>query len=495
MPWLDSWLPARMTRVALVAPAGSMRDMLVRVAAAGTVELDAELKDADVRIADQAGGDPPGGDPPGGDPAPERREPALCAAAPDLDALRRAGRYDLIVGEAQLRRFAAAAVRRHSAAALAGWIPADRLPDLAATLAGIGCAAVPLRRPRGVEAPTLVTGSPGRRALSPLVATYGTVPYADVNPAWLAWASYVLMFGMMFGDVGDGLLVIAAAVALRAGWPRWARRFRAAWPFVAGAGVAATAFGFAYGEFFGPTDLVPTLWLDPITSPIPLLAAGIGIGAVLLSGAYALGMINRWREGGWPVALYAPSGIAGSLLFLGVAVLAAGWFYHLAVLLIAGAAAGMAALTLAAAGFLAESGGGAYAVTQASVEIFDLVVRLGSNIASFARLAAFGLAHAALGLLVWDGTRALWNRGGIMVGAAILLFVAGSALAFALEGLVAAVQALRLEYYELFSRVFVTQGRPFRPWRLRVEAGDEGIVGPEWASAGNETGLVGVPGP
>ena len=30
--------------------------------------------------------------------------------------------------------------------------------------------------------------------------------------------------------------------------------------------------------------------------------------------------------------------------------------------------------------------------------------------------------------------------------------------------LVAGVQALRLEYYELFSRVFVSEGRPFRPW-------------------------------
>ena len=50
-----------------------------------------------------------------------------------------------------------------------------------------------------------------------------------------------------------------------------------------------------------------------------------------------------------------------------------------------------------------------------------------------------------------------------------MLFAVGSALAFALEALVAAVQALRLEYYELFSRVFVAQGRPFRPWRLRVE--------------------------
>ena len=509
MPWLDTVFPVRMTRIALVAPAGSMRQMLVAVAGAGVVEIDADAGGADnggpasagPELAGSAGAGATGAGPGAGtgphaaDAAAEpalaagpaaAAEPALAATAPDLDALARAGRHDLIAGEAQLRQRAAAAVRGHGAAALAGWVPADQIDDLAGRLAALGCAAVPLPRPRGADAPTLVAGSPGQRALSPLVSTYGTVPYADINPAWLAWGSYVLMFGMMFGDVGDGLLLIGAAAALRWGWPGWARRYRAAWPFVAGAGVAATAFGFGYGEFFGPTGVVPTLWLDPLASPIPLLLTGIGLGAVLLAGAYALGTINRWREGGWPLALYAPSGIAGAALFGGIGVLAAGWYYHVGALLIGGGVLAVAALVLAFAGFASEAGGGGVGVTQASVEMFDLIVRLGSNVVSFARLAAFGLAHAALGLLVWQGAKSLAHHGGLGIAAAVVLFAAGSALAFGLEALVAAVQALRLEYYELFSRVFVGQGRPFRPWRLRVETGVEGLAG----HTDRETGAV-----
>ena len=130
-------------------------------------------------------------------------------------------------------------------------MPADRVDALAARLAETGGTVVPLPYPRGAEPPTLLAGRPTRRALSPLVQTYGTVPYADVDPTWLAWASYVLMFGMMFGDVGEGLALVAVAVALRAGWPRWARRFRQAWLFVAGAGVAATGFGVLYGSSLG----------------------------------------------------------------------------------------------------------------------------------------------------------------------------------------------------------------------------------------------------
>jgi V/A-type H+-transporting ATPase subunit I len=450
MSWLEAALPVRMTRIALVAPAGSLREMLVKVAESGSVEIDVVAPPA--QPADAA--------------------PALSIPAPDLAALAESGRADLIAGEDQLRHYADCAVRQHSVAALAGWTPAGQLRSLGIALAEIGCAAVPLRWPSGTDAPTLVAGSAGRQALSPLVSTYGTVPYADVNPAWLAWATYVLMFGVMFGDVGDGLLLIAAALALRAGWPRRARRYRRAWPFVAGAGAAATAFGFAYGEFFGPTGVIPTLWLDPIARPMPLLVAGLAVGAVLLAGAYALGITNRWREGGWPAALYAPSGIAGSALFLGIGILAAGWYFRLGLFLGIGGALAAAALILAFIGFLAAAGGGGHGLLQAAVEVVDLVVRLGSNFASFTRLAAFGLAHAALGLLVWKGTQALWHRGAAGAATSVALFIIGSALAFALEGLVAAVQALRLEYYELFSRVFVTQGRAFRPWRPRIDYGD-----------------------
>ncbi len=456
MPWHEAAYPVRMARIALVAPAGSLRDLLVAVAAAGSIEIDTELtSDAP---ADQSG----------------TATPVLAATAPDTAALARDGRRDLLAGERQLVRYADCAVRRHGAAALAGWTPADQVRALRAALTPIGCAVIVLRRPRGAEPPTLVAGSAGRQALNPLVSTYGTVPYPDANPVWLAWAAYVLMFGMMFGDVGHGLLLIAAAIALRGGWPASVRRYRGAWPFVAGAGLTATIFGLAYGEFFGPTGVLPALWLNPIASPVPLLAAGLGFGAVLLAGAYTLGVVNRWREGGWRAALYAPSGLAGSALFLGAGLLALGWYRQAGVLVAAGTALAAGGLLVAFAGFLAAAGGGGYGALQAAVEVVDLVVRLGSNIASFARLAAFGLAHAALGLLVWDGTRALWHRGGIMVVVAAALLIVGNALAFALEGLVAAVQAIRLEYYELFSRVFVDEGRAFRPWRLRIDRGEAG---------------------
>ena len=66
-----------------------------------------------------------------------------------------------------------------------------------------------------------------------------------------------------------------------------------------------------------------------------------------------------------------------------------------------------------------------------------------------------------------DGTVGLWDRSSLLAaGAAIVLFAVGNVAAFALGALVAAVQALRLEYYELFSRLFTSSGRPFTPWHV-----------------------------
>jgi V/A-type H+-transporting ATPase subunit I len=467
MRWRESAMPVRMQRVALVAPEPALREVLAYVADAAVMQIDHDGRPRAASVT-SARGRPPG-------TTATSAAPLISATVPDLEELRHSGRDDLIAGEAELQGQAAAALRRSGAAALVGWIPASRLPAISDTLAKAGGTLVPLARPAWSQEPTLLTERGLHHQLTPLVQTYGTVPYADLDPSWLAWASYVLMFGMMFGDAGQGALLVVVAVALRLGWPPRLRRFRSAWPFVGGAGLAATAFGLLYGECFGPTGLVPVIWLNPLDEPVTLLLAAAGFGALLLAGAYALGTINRWREGGLRTALYAPSGIAGSCLFLGAAAGAAGWRFNHGPLVAAGVIVALVGLGLAFAGFLAQAGRGGTAITQASVELFDLVVRLGSNVVSFTRLAAFGLTHAALGLLVWEGTRALWHRGGLFIAAGLLVFAGGTALAFSLEALVAAIQALRLEYYELFSRVFVAQGEPFRPWHVPVASGAEEI--------------------
>lgn len=321
-------------------------------------------------------------------------------------------------------------------------------------------------------------GSP--RVSRTLVDTYGTVPYEDLDPSRLAGIAYVVMFGMMFGDVGHGAVLLAAGLLLRSGRITRLAKLQKTWLFVSGAGLAAMVFGALYGEAFGPTGLVPVFWLEPLANPVPLLIAGLGVGAFLLAGAYAIGTINRLREGGWGYALYARSGVAGSLLFLAVGLLVWGLATGAGLLTAAATVIALSALVFIFIGLFAEAGGGPNAAFQAVIELVDAVIRLGSNLVSFARLAAFGLTHAALLMVVWNGTTALWAPDW-RAAAAILLFTVGNAVTFALKALVAGIQALRLEYYELFSRIFQSEGHPFRPWSPELNAvgapaGDHSLV-------------------
>jgi V/A-type H+-transporting ATPase subunit I len=457
-----------MVRMALVAPVDGLRDALAHLADAGVVELDDGSRRGDethgpaalaLQRAGGAGGTPPA-----------VALTADAAAAGDIATWEDAGRVDLLGGEAALEDAAAIALTRGRAAALAGWCPGDELAGLRQRLAPHGAAVVELPRPPGVQPPTRLPTSPASRPFGPLVSTYATVPYRDLDPTVPAGIAYVLMFGMMFGDVGHGLLLVAAGIAVAFGWPRRLSRLRPHWPLVAGAGAVATVFGVLYGEAFGPTGLVPVLWLAPLEEPVPLLAAAVGVGAVLLAGAYALGTVNRFREGGWRPAVYDPSALSGAALFLGAGLAAAGWYLGVGAAVGAGLVLAVTALVVTYIGLVAAAGGGATGAVEAVVELFDMVVRLGSNVASFARLAAFGLTHAALGLVVWQATTALWDRGGAAIAGAIAVFVMGNALAFGLEALVAGIQALRLEYYELFSRIFNAEGRPFRPFHIPAAA-------------------------
>lgn len=453
MPWPDQLVPLPMARVGLVAPTTRLRRVLVETADTGVFEPDAGGNSAPVAEVDDS----------------DAAERLIETSVPD-EELEDAGRLDLLKGEERLRLLAGRAHKTAQCAVLTGWIPRPELDCLRSRLAHHGGAVVELSPPRGVTAPTAHGDRPSTAALRPLVSTYATVPYHDIDPTWFAAIAYVVMFGMMFGDVGHGLALVALGAAALAISGKRTGRIRPAAPFLIGAGVAAILFGFLYGEAFGPTGLVPTLWIRPLDQPETLLLAGLVGGSCLIALTFVLATINRWREGGPSLALYAASGVGGALLFAGAAVVIGGlvasltWLWQLGLLV---AAVGV---VLTFTGYVFAAGRGAAAVGQASVEMFDTTLRLGSNVVSFTRLAAFGLTHAVITGVVWEGTMSLWDRSThVALAGAIALFAIGNLVAFGLGALVGAIQALRLEYYELFSRLFATQGRPFRPLHIPVE--------------------------
>ena len=457
--------PAPMSRIAIVAADSDMHRVLAEVADVGVTELECspeargEAAEAVHRL-EQAGR------------RPAAAPPVVPGDRPDIASLEEEGRWDLLAGEAELETRLAATVPHGGSRVAVGWMPSAAMPHLQDRVARLGAALVelpksPLRQPPTLLRPPAIAGP-----FQPLVTTYGVVRYTDIDPTTFAGLSFVLMFGMMFGDAGHGLMVVIGGLLLRARRPAMLARYRDAWPVVVACGLAATVFGVLYGEFFGPTHVIPALWMAPLQDPLRLLVAGIVVGLVLLGVSYVIGSVNRWRQGGPAIALYAASGLAGLLLFCGLGVAVAGATLGVRLLVVGGVVAALLGLALLFAGFLREAGLSGTGLVEAFVETADALVRLISNTTSFARLAAFGVVHAAIGDMVWRGTTGL-AHGIEGFAAAAILFAAGNAVAFVLEGLVTAIQALRLEYYELFSRIFGSEGRPFKPWHVSLATQEE----------------------
>ncbi len=458
MPLPDAVEAVPMVRVAVVAPSDRLRPVLVELADAGVVELElstesdsSETSEALRRLRASAAPEPP---------------PLLVADAPSVARLESQRRADVLAGEVELERRAAAAAKRGPFAVVAGWCPGSELDSLRVRLDRLRAGVVELPTLPFVEPPTLLRTPRAAAPFKPLVEIYGTVRYPDIDPTPFTAISFVLMFGMMFADAGHGLLLAAAGLFLRFSTNPRLSSLKRSWVIPFAGGLVASAFGLAYGEFFGPTGLVPVLWLRPLQNPLELLVAGILVGAALLAVSYVIGATNRWREGGPKAAIYSNSGIAGALLFAGVALLALSLWLHSVQVLVVGVIPTAGGLTLLFIGFLVGAGGGATGVLEAIVETFNSVIRLGANSVSFARLAAFGMVHAAIGSLVWTGAQGLFGAG--LWFAAVPVFVVGNAAGFTLELLVAAIQAMRLEYYELFSRIYSGEGRAFKPWHLTV---------------------------
>lgn len=465
MPSSELLLPVPMSRIAVVAPRSRLRDALVSIAGAGTVELVGALPAAGgeeleaLRRVEQAR---PG----------LIETPACLSPAPvDVRSLEDAGARGMLAGEVELARRAAMARERGSFAVLVGWTPRRDVAGLGDRLDPMGAGVVQLPRPAWVDPPTLFTATPVRRSFRPLVTTYGVTPYADVDPTPFAAVSFVVMFGIMFGDIGHGLVLAAIGLVVRRAGAGPLRPFRSFWPFLVASGLVAAVFGVLYGEAFGPTGLVPTLWLRPVDRPGPLLVVAVAVGVVMLSISHIYGIVNRWRETGPGAALLSQTGVAGLTTLLGAALAALGSYVGVAAVVYAGVLVLAAGGLLLAAGFVAAAGGGV-GLVQAAIEFVDALVRIASNVLSFTRLAAFGLMHAALGSVVLAAAGGLWGGAvGAILGSVV--FVAGNLVAFSLELLVTAIQALRLEFYELFSRVFAGEGHPFLPWALPVTTKEE----------------------
>jgi len=245
---------------------------------------------------------------------------------------------------------------------------------------------------------------------------------------------------------------------------------------VVACGLSSMVFGAVYGSCFGIESLKRwALWRDPLEgNPVALLLAAVAAGVAVVSLGIGLHIVNRLRAGDRLGAWLGRFGAAGLVFYWGSLALVAGKVEARVVLPVVLAAAACWTVEAPARCLLArrrgeadEEGLGA-ALAESLVGTFEGALVYLSNTVSFVRLAAYAMSHAALLSSAWmlaGAADAAWGEGSALGVVAIVL---GNAAALGLEGVVAAVQAIRLEYYEFFGKFFEGGGRAFRPFSLRA---------------------------
>ncbi|WP_201066646.1 MULTISPECIES: V-type ATP synthase subunit I [Thiorhodovibrio] len=347
-----------------------------------------------------------------------------------------------------------------SLAVLCGWVPARALEALRDGLQHHLQLPFALeeRNPTAKERPLVPTVPTHNRVLAPfstLVKQYGVPQYGEIDPTPLFALTFLLMFGMMFGDVGHGAVIALAAYLARDKLKNFAA-------FGIAAGVSSMLFGFVFGSIFGVEHWLPALWMAPLEDPIVMLEVALVWGIVFIIAACSLGIYNRFAVGNLEGALLAPHGLVNLLFYLGF--LAGGW--NLATAGGFGLWPGLIVLgslaTLAVHQWRHLSGPTGEKILVVAIETLDTVIVYLSNTLSFLRVSAFSLNHAALAIAIFTLADMLGTFG------TILTLILGNLFILVLEGGIVMIQVMRLQYYEGFSRYFSGDGHEFAPLRLRL---------------------------
>ncbi len=358
-----------------------------------------------------------------------------------------------------------------SVIALQGWIPASEEQKLAEVLASFDCA-WETREPaedETADVPIKLKNNRITRPLEMVTEMYSLPTYDGIDPSPLMMPFFTLFFGIMYADLGYGLLVVAlTSLVLAKAKPRGGTRDLLELMFMCG--IASAVIGWLTGGFFGNTiaavaemfgkrtPVLPSVLnfithplVDPMSDMITVLILSLVLGAIQIVAGMAIKAYMLIRDGHFLDALFD----VGSwwLLFAGIALGAFGKGWYVCY-------AGVAALILtqgrAKKGIFAKLFGGI-------ASLYDITGYLG-DILSYSRLMALMLAGSVIANIV--------NMLGSMTGSVIgyaLVFIIGHSFNMAINIVGTYVHASRLQYLEYFGKFYVDGGRAFAPLQINTK--------------------------
>ena len=308
-----------------------------------------------------------------------------------------------------------------------------------------------------------------------LVNMYGVPNYNELDPTLFLGVTYLILFGAMFGDVGQGLVFVIIGFLLK----RKAKKGTDAKDYgeiLFRIGLSSTFFGFMYGSIFGNEELIHAIVVRPLENINFVLYSAIGFGVILLLISFGMSIYNLAREGDMEECIFGRNGVSGLIFY--VALLSLGLQMILNAQLLPNSVF-VIIMILALSSLLFkkplysliskkeaeyEEGKSTYYI-EGGFDLIETILSLLSNSISFIRIGAFALNHVGL-FLAFSTMAKIANSPFISVA----ILVLGNIIIIGLEGLIVLIQGLRLEYYELFSKYFKGDGKTYIPVKFIEEA-------------------------
>lgn len=308
------------------------------------------------------------------------------------------------------------------------------------------------------------------RPFEMFVEMYGLPSYGGIDVTPFIAITYTLLFGIMFADLGQGFVLAVVGYLL------YKLKGVKLCKIMVPCGACSMVFGFIFGSVFGYEDL-----LDPVYHALgwqgkPLavmenintvIVMAIGIGVALVVTAMGMNVFCSLREKKYGTAIFSQSGLVGILLYADLVLLAVKFMTKKS-FIPASVSITVAVVCLIILYFkeiLCRKFDGEenYLSEQWSdfcmqnfFEVIEYILTYFSNTVSFLRVGAFVLVHAGMMMVFASLTPDQYSAGGIIA------MVIGNIIVMFLEGLLTGIQVLRLEYYELFSRFYEGDGKPFK---------------------------------
>ena len=354
---------------------------------------------------------------------------------------------------------------------ICGWCPSDdgeMLRNEILKIDGNELTLEPLGKETKLSPPVKLKNNPLVRPYEYYVGMYGLPSYKESDPTAFVAITYTLLFGIMFGDLGQGLVLSVI------GYLMWKLKKMPLGKILIPCGISSAVFGLIYGSVFGFEELLDPMFhalgfsekpidvMKPATTQMIIYGA-VGAGALLVLISIIMNIFSCIKQKKTAHSLFSSNGVAGILFYVSV----------LSLLLITGAssfAIPIIVLTLLLMFFcepltrlcekkkpLEEGQSVSDFAMQTFFEVFETVLSYVTNTMSFLRVGAFILVHAGMMKVVF--TLAEMSSGAPYV----IILIVGNALVLCLEALLVGIQVLRLEFYEMFSRFYTGEGEAYTP--------------------------------